>query len=280
MDEREVATVKAVFGAGVETLVDIGPRSTRPAAGIADQAKMRATVKACRECGPDRAPVVPAYPILNHRFVMVMSSPMTEDDRRFLTTAFRNSGLGRMDDIAIVNRVACAGTRGRNSAEELRNCHGHAIDSMWQANADHVLLVGGAAKDLWRPDLTVDQLEGHVGVMWDRYVAMVVGSPAAVMSMSGGRLKEERNHRLLNALREWANVVKGAVRSGEADHDSDPFILPPAAHMAKTCVGGKCQRRAMHMDRDGLGWCGGCWEAGGKQGWRTARGVSAQGEMF
>lgn len=267
---------------GVETVVDIGPRTGVVAATMVEQTKQRATIRSCRACevAPGIVPSDPTYPILNHRFVIV-GQLMTREQGKWWQTAFRNAGWrdqGTWEAVATVTYPACAEDR-RPTSEMLRECKGHAHDSIWHANTDYVLLVGGAAKDLWRPDLTVDQMVGKVGVMWDRYIAMVVPSPVAVMSMPGGKKKEAKNAAVLAALRTWKEVVQGSVRSGEADNEDEPFILPPTAYMARECVGDGCRRAVARMDRDGIGWCARCWEAGGKVGWRFARGVRVDGQM-
>lgn len=276
--------VRAAFGPGVETVVDIGPRTVvSPAATMVDQTKIRGVVKACRGCGARDAvdaPVPASYPILNHRYALVVGKEMTPAERKLLVTAMRTAKMGDrpLEAAAVIPRVGC-NVEGRPSREALAGCHGHVIDQLWAANTNYALLVGGAAKDLWRPDLTLGQIEGRVGVMWDRYVVMVVPSPEAILTMPGGRKKEERIGVLMAGLKVWRDVLEARI-TVDADDADDPQLKPVTGDMARDCV--KCGRRAQEMDRDGLGWCRADWPEGRRR-WREVRGVvdaTGTGAMF
>lgn len=261
---------------GVEVAVEIGPRTmVSPMATLVDQTKVRAAVKGCRECdarGQVDAPTPAKLPLLNHRYAVIVPREMEPAERKTLVTAMRNAGLGDrpLEAVATIPRVGCSGGMGtRPGKDALAACHGHVADQLWAANTNYVLLIGGTGKDLWRPDLTMQQVQGRVGVLWDRYVTMVLPSPEAILALPGGRKKEETIGVLMRGLRLWKEVLDARI-AVDADEPDDPHLRPVTGDMARDCV--LCGRVAQEMDRDGLGWCRKDWTEG-RRAWRVARGV-------
>lgn len=288
--------VRAVFP-GVEVAVSIASRLDTPAATRAEQAKMRGWITRCRDCdeaavaGVRAERVPPTFRAHAASFAVVMDRPALEDTlgdgsrgvaRATMHTALRSAKVGGLDAAAWLWAVSCRTlTDGpipehrRPNADEKRRCWGNVHDGLWHANTDRVLLVGADAKDLWRPDLTMEQVAGTVGVLWDRYVCMVVDNPMGIVRAQGGE-KRRLARRLAGQLGVWREAL-GEVDGRKLEGVGRP-VVPVTASMAKECV--ECRGEVDWIDRDGLGWCRGHRN----ERWMECRGLSpdhgVQQEMF
>ena len=254
--------VQAAFP-GAEVMVDVASRESVVDLTRGEQAKMRASVKKCRACDVDGVAGVregdrlpPLYPVHRAPYVVVVGRLDAGKDIGLLRTAMRSAGLV-VDAAAWVPVVACRtvgddGEPRRANRAEKQNCWGHVVDGIWHANTDRVLLVGGDAKDLWRPDLTMQQASGLVGVLWDRFVCMVVDNPGGVL-YAQGREKRDLARRLNEHMGVWREVV--GEDEGQWVEGVDKPRIPVTRHMGLECV--ECRGEVDWMDRDGIGWCKG-----------------------
>ena len=268
-------------------MVRVASRLDTPEATRAEQAKHRVAVKGCRECenagvaGVRVERVPPAYPTRRASFAVVTDRPMLEDATEgragssagptLLAKAFKANKVPGADGAAWVTAVACRTMSDasipehrRPNAEEKKRCWGWCADGIWHANTDRVLLVGGDAKDLWRPDLTVEQLAGVVGVLWDRYVCMVVDNPMKFLALTGHK-KRDAGRRLNEQVKQWGEVVD--EDGGEVLEGASRPLLPVTRHMARECV--ECRGEVDWIDRDGIGWC----RAHRNDRWMACRGL-------
>lgn len=291
--DEAVGDVMGVFP-GAEVAVSIASRIDAPAATRAEQAKMRGWMSRCRTCDDDgiageRAErVPPTFPGLHAGFVVVMDRPVLEDVGRgvgrgvagtVLRSAFKANGLD-VGAVAWTSTVACRtvgddGLHRRPNREEKKRCWGNVADAIWHANTDRVLLVGGNAKDLWRPDLTVEQLAGVVGVLWDRYVCMVIPNPAGVLEAAGGE-RRMLGRQINECVKTWRRVLD--EDGGKMVEGAGRPMLPVTASMARECV--ECRGEVDWIDRDGLGWC----RVHRNERWMGCRGLGPghgdQGRLF
>lgn len=268
----DVETVQRVLP-GTEVAVNIASRLGTVAATRGEQARHRAAVAGCRACdeagvpGDRDVPAPPTYRVHHAPFVVVWGAGGGQGGgltRRLLWTAARSAGL-IVDAAAEVGVVACRGT-GKPSDRERAMCWGNCADGIWHANTDRVLLVGEDAKNLWRPDIGIDALDGVVGVMWDRYVCMVVDDPAKMMVGARGA-RAAKAARLNGALKLWAQVV-GDGGGVQVDQVGGPR-LPVLDAMARECV--ECHGNVDWIDRDGLDWC----RMHRNERWMQVRGLDA-----
>lgn len=264
-DVNSMGGVEAVMGVfpGAEVAVSIASRLDTPAATRSEQAKMRGWVTRCRDCdeagiaGVRTERVPPEFRVTTASFAVVQDRPVAGGTaRKLLMSSMRGAKVPGLDAAAWLHAVACrtvgegADTTRRPNMEEKRRCWGNVHDGLWHANTDRVLLVGGDAKDLWRPDLTVEQLAGVVGVLWDRYVCMVVENPVAVLEAGAGE-RRAMARRIEQQLRTWSEVV--VEDGGRMVEGAGRPMLPVTASMAVECV--ECRGAVDWVDRDGLGWC-------------------------
>jgi hypothetical protein len=113
------------------------------------------------------------------------------------------------------------------------------------ADVNFVLLHGAHALHAWRPDLTLKQVAGRVG-LWDgRWWVVPVHQIDGVQGHQGEV-----------TLPEWQRQVGRFV---DLVRGPDPFLM-----LGKTCVhrvrDGVCGGASEHWDKDGVAWCPLHWE--------------------
>jgi|694.fasta_scaffold07683_9 hypothetical protein len=111
------------------------------------------------------------------------------------------------------------------------SCVEHMQPCLDAAGAPHVLLVGGDALKQWRADVTVDEVEGVVGVWANRY--MVTTVPA--MPTQPAR------------RREWFEDTRRRVRM---------LMDELVGGLSGRCV--RCSEPFVRFDQDALPWCARC----------------------
>lgn len=177
------------------------------------------------------------------------------------------AGVGLDEDKAAwMNAVSCyphtselrvRGDRPRAPSDtEMSACRRNLMTQLEAANVEYVLLVGGTALRVWRPDLKISDVAGRVGLWMDRWVVMPVLHPSYVL-----RQGKPSKLRLAEDLFKFRLVVAGEL-------DWDQWLAVDCT--AAGCVGGMAR-----MDRDGLAWCAKHWMArqggAGRKAWKDAR---------
>lgn len=179
---------------------------------------------------------------------------------RFLKICMEAAGIDP-DTIGWGHTVQCA--TGEEGLPTRRHPAQHEIDRCrplvdgWLGGMDAVLLAGRSALGQWRPDLTIENTRGLIG-MWEREdgtrrVVGVVRHPDSVLK-SGA--KNEQRAELIVDLKRWVEVLDLRGTTGEDEVggwivDRMGVACPECRHSANEGIAD----RVKWIDPDGIGWC-------------------------
>lgn len=275
------AAIRETFP-GTTVHLSIESRMALPVESRVAQAKMRGMWAWCEACDGNRemdglarkSRVAPEFAV-DCRFVVVLPDT-TRQTRKLIETTMRKVGIevGRVSWVPVVGcewgEAASPGATRHPCQAEIKTCAGNVADAIYTANTDHVLLVGGVGKDMWRPDFRrIADVAGRVGALWDRYVCMVIENPAGVMHLQGGA-KREFATRLTRQMEGWKQVVD----DGGEGVMVDGVRMPVTALMARQCAEAECRSEdVVVVDRDALGWCA----VHRNERWMIGRGLTPDG---
>ena len=254
---------------GTQVAVEITARTSTVPATAVDRVKAAAAYKTCRRCEEDgiagernKIVAAPHYPT-DARWVVVTPPGFTEQGWNIARAA---GVIG--DRTAVVPRLGCGLIgRDRANAGEVERCYGNVADAIWAAGCDYVVLIGRDACEMWRSDLTVEQMDGTIGVLWDRYVVMGLRDMSWIAKTPNRVERKTLARGLEQNVARWVEAV--GEREGRLLSTWAAPALPVTRYMATSCV--KCGDGTRWIDRDGIGWCGTCRN----NGWMKARGLPA-----
>lgn len=185
-------------------------------------------------------------------------APFVGKSGRVIRDMMRQAGIDP-EMVAWMNVVSCyphtgeGGPQGKGKKpkapgeEHIRSCRMNLMGQLEAANSEYVLLVGATAMRMWRPDLTLTEHHGTVGVWDHRYLVMPVFHPAGILRNPALRLP------LIEDVRKWAEVIG-------PDGDLD--------WLGTSCIA--CGAGMRYMDPDGIAYCERHWARYGGM-WRKAR---------
>lgn len=229
---------------------------------------VRRQIKSCTACGlhcgmrdgpvPYQSVTIPPW------FGVLGQSPGDKEDEkgipfigpagRLLRAMFGNAGIDSQE-VLFMNAVSCwpKGRQGDVPTDsELRACRSNVRNQiLLLGDRPFILLVGGTALKVVRPDLKVSKHHGRV-FLWQReegtYTVMPILHPAAILRQRF--LKEPT----IKDIVRWVEIVEGNIN--------------PLDALAEDCI--ICGAYLTHLDPDGIGYCDEHWLRYGNN-WQRAR---------
>lgn len=250
---------------GAEVAIDWTPPAPMKPDGLFKARKVTTRrVTTCTDCELVEnctAPVSMTVPDLPIEFAVMGEAPGPTEDKRGMPFVGKSGQLlrhqmlrAKLDPKAAgwFNAVSCfPNTNGKVKTPTKAEVLACRTNLLMQRNALHtryILLVGATALAIFRPDLRIMKHHGRVFLWDDTYIVMPITHPAAAL----------RNPALKKVIREdlerWGDIVDG--------------YKEPLMAITYTCV--KCHENAVHMDRDGAGYCLEHWPTFGRN-WEIAR---------
>lgn len=177
----------------------------------------------------------------------------TDDLGRQLKAMFKDAGLD-YDDALYCNVVSCMPTDDGSKMRmpkkpEIKACRGNLMAQVEAGYTPYVLLVGGAALDAFRSDLTLVAHHGHAFIWLDSYLVMPISSPGSTEFRGQDATRE-----IVADLKWWKKIV-------DSEDDPTQFLDDDCAW---------CSEWATMWDRDGVAFCEKHWAKKGYQ-WKAER---------
>lgn len=126
------------------------------------------------------------------------------------------------------------------TVDEMATHHNLLLDAIDAADVDYVLLHGSHALHCWRPDLTLAQMAGKVGLWRSRWWVSAIYHAESAYQGHGMLTREE-----------WMGSI---VRFTDLVNAPDPFKMVHERCIART-KSGLCEAGAYAWDEDALPWC-------------------------
>lgn len=204
---------------------------------VKDRARAQvATVRAAGQFGEDVDNITPyEWPEGNSLICVVWPNPVprTARHRVALRSWMLQSGvqLGEIGHIWAYPRVSAI----QPLEVQIDQYRDVTLNAMKTMGAPYVMLVGGIVTNMWRKELKLRQVQGHLGI-WNEFFVWPILNPIQCIP----------DPQMIGPIRE--SVVNGCmvVRDGAER---------ALGHLHPWCHAEDCSAGAWSYDRDGLGWC-------------------------
>lgn len=267
MDRRERRALELVLEAfGPDALVQrLDTRPMTPAERLRARLAAEACVEGCTACalhaargGACERPLVPLWSPhrlpAEGRVAVLVDAPTIEEHRagqlgrgplwRVVRQALTDGGIAP-ERISYLTTVACTPltqtlrdvARVPPAREHVDACTANVMRSLLAADVQHVLLLGGHATRVWRPDLRLADVAGKWFVWQGKWMVFPAEHPRV---MFGGRAHDKE-------AAEWGESVRRFSR-GVCDGVG-------LEALSTTCIVSGCREPFHAWDDDGVPWC-------------------------
>lgn len=249
--QERAAIVRMVDTFDAEVMLNITPPPTIERKTLAKlryrAEELTGDCQACGLCehtikGDVRGPVFPQQSMTRSDLIVLTPHPEPANGKytRIIRHALSMVDTVTVERVSFVPVTGCVprvdnGSLRASTRAEVKTCEANMYRAMDAANSPSVLMLGKGAMQAWRPNLTVEAVDGMVCVWRDQWEVAVVEHPAAAV------------HEGKAAILEWQRKIARAVRMLHAGDVLDG--------MGGRCVMKKCNEPVFAWDQDAVPWC-------------------------